>query len=516
MTYSSFSFRKTPQNQPIPGKGMVKNNGGGYGFQIDKWQQLHRFLVIGSDTGTYYVNSVELTKNNGLCVMACLDENYKRTIDLIVEISQSGRAPKNDPALFALAIAAGDKREEVRKYALNNLYQVARTGTHLFQFLSFVKQFRGWGRALKRAVNNWYFDKDFESLGYQIVKYRQRNGWTHRDVFRLTHPIPPEELGGIFQWVVRNEVHGQLPLAIEGYLMAKESSPNPRLIEKYGLTWEMLPTEWLNDKEVWAALLPHMPITALIRNLAKMTDIGLLQPFSSAVNTVIDKLNINAIKRGRVHPIAILNAVTIYSRGYGEKGNLVWNPVPQITDRLNQLFYQSFETVEPNYKRHLLAIDVSGSMEYEAISGMSLSAAQAATAMAMITAKVEPNYYAMGFSNVFKPLDISPSRRLPDVMEDIYANTFGSTNCALPMIWALENKVPVDVFIIYTDNETNYGDIHPCQAIREYREKMGINAKLFVVGMTATDISIADPEDPGMLDVVGFDSNTPSVISQFV
>ena len=99
--------------------------------------------------------------------------------------------------------------------------------------------------------------------------------------------------------------------------MAKESSPNPRLIEKYGLTWEMLPTEWLNDKEVWAALLPHMPITALIRNLAKMTDIGLLQPFSSAVNTVIDKLNINAIKRGRVHPIAILNAVTIYSRGYG-------------------------------------------------------------------------------------------------------------------------------------------------------------------------------------------------------
>ena len=44
---------------------------------------------------------------------------------------------------------------------------------------------------------------------------------------------------------------------------------------------------------------------------------------------------------------------------------------------------------------------------------------------------------------------------------------------------------------------------------------MDINAKLVVVGMTASNFSIADPRDAGMLDVVGFDTATPKVISEF-
>jgi 60 kDa SS-A/Ro ribonucleoprotein len=33
--------------------------------------------------------------------------------------------------------------------------------------------------------------------------------------------------------------------------------------------------------------------------------------------------------------------------------------------------------------------------------------------------------------------------------------------------------------------------------------------------MTATDFTIADPNDPRTLDVAGFDADTPSVISGF-
>ena len=51
--------------------------------------------------------------------------------------------------------------------------------------------------------------------------------------------------------------------------------------------------------------------------------------------------------------------------------------------------------------------------------------------------------------------------------------------------------------------------------MREYRQKMGIPAR-FVVGMTSSGFSIADPKDAGMLDVAGFDSNAPSIISSFV
>ena len=69
--------------------------------------------------------------------------------------------------------------------------------------------------------------------------------------------------------------------------------------------------------------------------------------------------------------------------------------------------------------------------------------------------------------------------------------------------------------MIYTDNETWAGEIHPHQALIEYRRKMGIPARLIVVAMTATGFSIADPEDAGMLDVVGFDTAVPNLISEF-
>jgi 60 kDa SS-A/Ro ribonucleoprotein len=57
--------------------------------------------------------------------------------------------------------------------------------------------------------------------------------------------------------------------------------------------------------------------------------------------------------------------------------------------------------------------------------------------------------------------------------------------------------------------------MHPVEALKKYRKESGIDAKLVVVGMTSTGFSIADPNDSGSLDVVGFDTVTPQIISQF-
>ncbi|MGL4419630.1 MAG: hypothetical protein ACRCZF_03100 [Gemmataceae bacterium] len=83
------------------------------------------------------------------------------------------------------------------------------------------------------------------------------------------------------------------------------------------------------------------------------------------------------------------------------------------------------------------------------------------------------------------------------------------------MQYASQEKLPVDVFVVYTDNETFQGKVHPSVALQRYRQKMGIPAKLAVVGMTATQFTIADPADGGMMDVVGFDSATPEVLAWF-
>ena len=148
-------------------------------------------------------------------------------------------------------------------------------------------------------------------------------------------------------------------------------------------------------------------------------------------------------------------------------------------------------------------------------------------AMALVTAAVEPNHEFVAFTNGpyrsahrgfgsgISPLAISPRSRLDDVVKAVSDLPFGGTDCALPMLWAAENKVPVDIFCVYTDSETWAGDIHPVQALRQYRAKMGIGARLVVIGMVSNGFSIADPQDGGMLDVVGFDTSTPSIIADF-
>lgn len=47
------------------------------------------------------------------------------------------------------------------------------------------------------------------------------------------------------------------------------------MIREHKLTWEQCNSELLKSKQVWIALLPHMPIEATIRNLARMTSYGL-------------------------------------------------------------------------------------------------------------------------------------------------------------------------------------------------------------------------------------------------
>jgi len=541
MTYRKlYSTRKTPQREPVPGREQVENSAGGYVFSVGDWKRLERWLILGSSTNTYYASARKLTRENADCVLRCLKEDGTRTVKKIVEISDAGRAPKSDPALFALAMCASLGDDETRRLALSSLSRVARTGYHLFVFAEYIEGFRGWGRGLRNAVGSWYQDKGVDCLAYQTIKYRQRGGWSHRDLLRLSHPKPVSaEHKAIYGWITQGEDNELLPSLIRGFEQAQKAETEKEiigLIGEYRLPWEAIPTEFLKSANVWGTLLPNLPMTATIRNLGRMTANGLIVPLSNAVETVVDKLsNMDVLRKARVHPIAILSALGVYSQGHGARGKLTWSPVQQIVDVLNDAFYGTFELVEPTNKRLVLAVDVSGSMFGGEIAGVpGLSPARAAAAMALVTANVESNYTIVGFSHQMVPLRISPKQRIDDVERAINDMPMGGgTDCALPMMWALghdttntrwqqeytkvrDTKINTDGFLIYTDNETWFGSIHPFQALQKYRRETGINAKLITVAMTATDFTIADPDDSGMLDCVGFDTRTPSLISDFI
>lgn len=151
-----FNVKQTPQSEPIPNSGQMPNSAGGYVWTIDPWKQLDRFLILGTEGGTYYVDERKLTVDGATNVLACIGRDGPRVVSRIAEISEAGRAPKNDPAIFALALCTASPNEATRKAAFEALPSVCRTGTHLFQFAAVVKELRGWGRGIRSAVGGWY------------------------------------------------------------------------------------------------------------------------------------------------------------------------------------------------------------------------------------------------------------------------------------------------------------------------------------------------------------------------
>lgn len=527
---NGLSPKVTPQTAPILGKEdlMNQNNAGGYSFVLDKWKYLERFLILGTEGGTFYVKGRELTEDAARNVIKCIKEDGSRVVRIISDISDQGRAVKNDPAIFALALVFTYGNDEAKRAAINQFQTICRTGTHLFTFVQYIDTLRSWGRSVRKAIAKWYHAYDPAYLAYQMIKYKgrtvegTRNQWTHRDVLRSAHVKPKStEYDRLFWYATKGNLDDELPPIIQAAETLKRPDCSLKelidIIVKYKVPHEAWPTELKNEARVWEASLNDIPLTALIRNLNKLTALGVLSPASFGnLDLVTRKItDMEYLKHSRVHPLFVLSALKAYSIGQSGYGHLQWEPVHQIVDALDSAFYLSFGTIKPTGKRLCLGIDVSGSMSAQ-IGSINLTCAECAAVMAMVTARVEKNCAIMGFREEFTDLEITPKQSLSEIINKVFGHTFGNTDCALPMLWATENKYEFDAFCVYTDNETWHGEIHPSQALNQYRSKYVPDAKLVVVGMTATNFSIADPTDCNSLDVVGFDTATPMAIAEFI
>lgn len=540
---TTINTRRTPQSEKAH-PDQVKNAAGGYTFQIGDDARIHRFLTIGTTGGTYYTSERELTKTNADVVINVARTRGSWLVEQIVQISTAGRAPKQNPAIFALAIVSALGDEPARQAAFAAVPTVCRTASTLFLFIKYREQFGGWGRGMCRAIDNWYLDKDVDSLAYQMVKYRQREGWTHRDVLRQAHPETTEQSRkALFNWAVSGQFvwvddKTQLPVAapdlvqvFEKLQKATDVATWTSLIEAHPVSWEMLPDIALKEPAVWRALIEKgMPQTALMRQLPRLTNLGVLE--GDTARTVVNQLqDENRLRKGRVHPVNVLIAARTYSSGKSARGSSSWTPNRKIIDALDGAFYKAFAAVEPAGKRTLLALDVSGSMGFSNCAGLMITPREASAALALVTLATEPECDVVGFTgggygyhrqrmaqtmgDLISELSLSPRQRLDDAINAISNLPFGGTDCSLPMLWAAAENKSYDTFAVYTDNETWAGNIHPHQALAQYRQHTGIQARQIVVGMTATECSIADPTDPLTLDIAGMDSAVPNLIADF-
>lgn len=541
---------------------MVRNAMGGYVYALDDIKRLERFVIMGCEGGSYFVMEEKLAKEN-VQALSRLISDGKGTIaiELLRKVSVERRNVKQNPLIFALALCARSNDLETKTAAYKVLNDVCRIPTHLFMFIKFCERESepnsGWGRAHKTAIQRWYkqFETKPDNLARLVTKYKNREGWTHKDVLRLAHPVPrAPAFGFILRWVTKgyqeaynfyiarlheainpdNDVAriSRLMKVYDDALKCTNADELCSMITEYKLTWEHLPTTMLTNIKVWQTLLRHMPIEALIRNLGRMTKCGVYPDNSEEEEIAVEKIrkintevepgedeDVGEIPKRRnvIHPFKILIGLIQYKHGRGDKGSLSWIPNKKILEALDNAFYQAFNHVEPTGKKFFLGVDVSGSMSQPVLGSNTLSCAMAAAAMMMTCVRTEASHVIMGFSHKLVNLGINTQDTLDVVMKKTQDRNFGATDCALPMKWAMENKdKDIDVFIIYTDNETWFGNVHPSQALRSYREyAQNPRAKLIVCGMCASNFSIADPTDPGMLDIVGFDSAAPQLIADF-
>jgi 60 kDa SS-A/Ro ribonucleoprotein len=528
------SLNKTPQSEKAKA-GQVKNNAGGFVFQVSDQSRLERFLILGVDGGTYYVNEAIHAKTNVQFLNEMIERDEASVLNTIVDVSVNGRAYKQSPALFALAsVIANGKDKQAVKAVFN---RVVRTATHLYEVLNYLKSLKiGWGRAKREIVASW-FDKDADKLAYQAVKYRSRkfgdNSWTLKDVMRLSHPQNVNTSVADFVLGKSHDAIDDLRV-IEGFKKMQSATSVKDVLDVLDnyemLPWETIPTQFLKDVKIWKTLFSNGQLRgqALVRNITRLARYGAFQDMMFAAQYAAALTDQKMIEQTRLHPINFLNAAVVYREGQvdrkdyygGRKKN--WETESVIADALDEGFHKAFKSVVPANKRTMLAIDVSGSMGALA-NGLDLSCAQVSAAMAMTIARTEPAHIIRGFTSDsygyrnsgLTDLGISARTDLATAMRNVQRHNWGGTDCSLPMTWALANKVEVDTFVVITDNDTWAGNIHPFQALKEYRRKTGIDARMAVLGVQATDFTIADPSDAGMMDFVGFDSNAPRVLADF-
>jgi 60 kDa SS-A/Ro ribonucleoprotein len=443
---------------------------------VRRWEDLERFLVLGASDGVYYAGEPRLSAERAHALRECLAEDGARVVRAIVEAAGVGRAPRPDPLLFALALAASPAfaDAEVNAAALSALPRVAQSSAQLQNFVGYVTAHRGWGRSLRSAIAQWYLEMPVRELARQMLHQRRHSRWSHADLLRLSHPTPENTAQSIlFRWAVQGDLSrassdllGSDLKQIYGFELAKKAADRyeiVELIEAYQLTPEMIPERWLASAGVWEALLDSMPYCAILRNLDRLTKAGLLAPQGEATALVAARLvDQKRIARAKINPVTLLTTFLRFRERH---------EVPAIAAALESALYASFANVPPSGRRIGVAMDGAAPV--------------ASTILGMIAvrtengAKILPSCIERDHGVDAAMAAVGRIQRQPDFWPDVEAMVVISGRGG----WIAPARLP--------------------------------GVPLVVVAPDATEPEGGYGHDPSVLQILGFDATVPRAIVEF-
>ncbi|XP_068197023.1 RNA-binding protein RO60 isoform X2 [Antennarius striatus] len=434
--------------------------GGAGQWDVSDKAKLCRFLCYGSEGDAYTAKDEGRisTKNAGALLSLLQEGRGAEVVEEIKRFAQDGRAVSPSPALFALALCSQHSEVKTRQAAFKALKDVCRDPAHLFSFIQNKKQLKEgmkcgiWGRALRKAVSDWYVEQDAMTLAAAVTRCKQREGWSHQDLLRLSHTKPANEATALVckyimkgwkevQAAYSEKENSEEVIKVLSYLEVVEKVKHScdetevvNLIEEHKLEKEQLLTDHLKSKQVWRALLKEMPLHSVLRFLGKMTANKIIEPGSPVTQAVCERIQCEAtLRKAKIHPFSLLLSSENYKRGHGYQGKTKWEADSSILKAIDSAFYKSFTNVEAVGKRFVVAADVSTSLS-SIVPGTSISTAVAAAAVTMIFARTEADVDVLAYSEgALVPCSLSADMTLAQVTAELVKIPGGTTDCTLPI-----------------------------------------------------------------------------------
>lgn len=502
------------------------NHGGGFSYIITPLDRLTRILILGSEKTYYQADEEQNVLEHIEAMREIITNDFHNAVMVINSLNtvtegRPSRVVRKSGSIFALAVAATIADDKSKQDIVRNVLSFRRVVSTLRQMYDFVYNIsviNGGGKVklkkwIRFAIAEWL--NGMKNPAQQIVKYRSASyegqKITAKDLIRLTHPKPQSEVHDAVFAYATSDKEPSLEY-IREFEILQSSKDHQEIIailnNGAGHTWEEVPNTWFTETHkversaIWKVLSGQMGSTALIRNIRRFQEYGLLDwDKPSPVRENIEKALENVV-RDRVHPIQVFQGLQVASNQRLQHA---------LNDGMQRAFGQ-FKVLEQNI---LVGVDVSGSMALGEVVGMKGCAPIDAEAF-MLTAMMHQfvNYEVMAFSDTLTKVNVTKGDKYDAVQRELRNRKFSDTSIGLLIDYAIKNRTKVDLFVVMTDNEVNAGS-NSALLLERYRRDVNTNAKVVVIGFTATRFSAFNSDVPGVLNIAGLDAATMQLIADF-
>lgn len=419
-----------------------------------------------------------------------LGHTFYATQKTNVEKSESIHAAmlKEDPAFAAKALVYARNYGYMRTQTVYGLAMLSKVDTELFKSifnqvirtpndLTDFMAIRGKGsRAVKGAIANWMLQKMSE---YWAIKYGSagKQGYSLKDVIKIVHPKGDSVAGknNLFKYLLGKDYDISELSQIQSFVdlkNAKTAKAKVSAITSGKLPHEVV-TPFADSPEVWKALVPNMPIFALLKNLATIERHDAADANKAYIEGVFS--NAEIIGKSKILPFRFLEAIDHVSRGW-------------LQDALRDALELSFVNIPDIKGNTAVFLDVSGSMG-PGYGHPELLPKAAIFAIALI--KKTDNGKLLLFNTSLSEFTVSKRDSMLSQARSI--NARNGTDTALPFQHILNKGMKFDNIILITDEQQNSG--RPMYGVfDDYLRNVNPKTKLFIVDVAPNSHGSVDPK----------------------